>query len=287
MKKKYNEFVRLKGIATSRVFIDRQYAQDNGVEILIDGSVVGYYLENGFSYLSMTFPKEESRVSLTNKMLWRMCFTAVSLNPEKSVDCLVDFMYLYLKCYYTPNGLEPDVSKLRDMIDFSFTNGLEEKITVTKKYFWIKPLSIKEKQKIVMENMKERSVSQTIKIIDNCIDAIAEEGVKFITIKEIVDTAKEFGEKLSKPTVSRYMPDFREKIDEYNLHIHNTENYQTFRKTLSIFRIKEAIAILDLENERLSRRNVANKAGIHFTTVQKLWESDEVQSMLNKFNEVV
>lgn len=284
----YNEFVVKNGIATRRVLIDEPHAKEYGVPIEYDDRLVAYYLEDGYSYIGLPIPRKDSKVGLTKSIVWRLCFTVVVLNPEKSVDLLVDFMDLYLKTFYLSDGTTSDRNALRDMIDYSFEKGSEGKVMTTKKYFWVEALTLKEKQLVVMSNMNDRKVTETIKIIDNAIDAIAEEGVRFITIVEIKKMVDEIygSDYMSERNIRNYTEEFRGKIDDYNHHVFGTDSFHKYRKMLSIHKIVDAIKVLDSEGDRLSRRKVADEAGVHFNTVQKLWGSKEVQEELNNYNSV-
>lgn len=269
-----------KKIITYQKNIDLIYARDMGSPVSYRDELVGYYLDEGFYVVSvpMTEVKEFSE-----RYMWFIVSSLVFLNPESSVDDLVDFMYLYMVEFSTMNGYEPSRVYLRGVIDKCIDKLDEERCYQYRKFFFVKVLSKKDVKSAVMLYLNKRSKSEMMKKIDNVIQWLCIESNKFITanlIKEGLD------EEVSLSTIRRYMELFKEEIDRHNRKVFGTDNFNVYQKTLSIHNIKRAIQVLNDANERLSRRNIADKAGVHFNTVQNLWDDEEIQQELDKFNKV-
>lgn len=281
----FKEYTIKKGFTTSSRLIEESQAERDGSPIHYDESLVGYFLKDGYGYVGVPFHNKKSRGTISKALLWRVGYTVTYLNQDRSIEDLVDFVIKYVDYFFKVDGFRIDKTEITNIIDECIDKLDLSKITVEKKYFWTANLSLKEKQSIVMSNMKDRESTKTVKIIENAIDAISEEGERFITAKEIkkmTDTIEDSD--ISEKTISRHIPDLRKQIDDYNSVVFGTNNFQTYRKTLSVHRILDAVKILDKEGERLSRRKVAKEAELHFNTVQNLWMEDEIQEELNKYN---
>lgn len=137
--------------------------------------------------------------------------------------------------------------------------------------------------KTLREINKQRS-DKTKSQIKGAIDYLFSNSGDFITANLIKDG---LDENVSLSTVRRYMEVFKDEIDRHNKKVFGTDNFVTYKKTLSLHKIKRAIKVLNEADERLSRRRVAKEAGVHFNTVQNLWDDEEIQKELDKFNELV
>ena len=282
----FKEYVRVKGFTTSVRLIDEQTAKEIGSPMSYDDSVVGYFLEDGYGYVGIPFPSGKNKGTISKALLWRVGYTITYLNQDRSIDDLIDFVVKYVNTFFRIQGFEISRKEVRDIIDYCIDKLDLRKIAINKKYYWTAPLSLKEKQSIVMSNMQDRKSTNTVKVIENAIDAISEDGEKFITANEIHKMLVSEKYEISEITIKRYLPEFRNAIDDYNTVVFGTSNFQTYRKTLSVHRILDAVKVLDKEGERLSRRKVAKEASLHFNTVQNLWMEDEIQEELNKYNSV-
>ena len=279
------EYIDKYRFTTSMSGIDKHEAEKVGEPIYHEDTLAGYFISDGFNHVGVTFPKIKFKGGVPKQMLWRVGFTITYLNEDRSIEDLSQFIRVYYRSFSENSSIS--VKESKDLIDYCIDKLDQTSISITKKYFWVMPLSIGEKQSIVMSNMRERKSTNTMKLISNAIDAICEEGLKFVTskqVKKIIE--KESGNDISLRTINRYTPDLRIDIDDYNNIVFGTCNYQTYRKTLSIHRIIAAIKVLDKEGDRLSRRVVAKEAELHFNTVQTLWMENEIQDELNNFNEI-
>lgn len=119
--------------------------------------------------------------------------------------------------------------------------------------------------------------------IKNAINNLINKGDVFLNTKAI---HKELEDDLSLHTIRGYMNVFRDEIDTHNRKVFGTDNFMKYKKVLSVHNIKRAINVLNEADERLSRRKVAKETGLHFNTVQNLWDDDEIQEELDKFNEI-
>lgn len=268
-------------IVTYRRNVDESYVRSNGgVPVLLDGELVGLYLEDGFYVVSVPMVDVKE---FSNRYLWYIVNSLVFLNEDKTVDELVDFMYLYMVEFASKRGYEPNKVFLREMIDKSIDGVDEERCYQLRKFFFIKKLSRKDVRKAVMSFLNKRKKSETLDKIDSVIQWLCIESNKFITANLI---SEELGDEISIHSIRNYMSVFRDEIDSHNLKVFGTENFMKYKKVLSLHNIKRAMKVLNDANESLSRRRIAKEAGVHFNTVRKLWDNDEIQSELDKFNKI-
>lgn len=268
-------------IITYRRNVEEDYVRSNGgVPVVLDGQLVGLYLEEGFYVVAV--PMVEVK-EFSQRYLWFIINSLVFLNDDKTVDELVDFMYLYMVQFSSKSGYEPNKEFLRGMVDKSIEGVDEEKCYQLRKFFFIKKLSKKDVRSAVMSFLNKRKKSETMDKIDSVIQWLCIESNKFITAKLISD---ELGDDLSVHTIRGYMNVFRDEIDTHNRKVFGTDNFMKYKKVLSVHNIKRAMSVLNEADEKLSRRKVAKEAGVHFNTVQNLWDDDEIQEELDKFNEI-
>lgn len=135
-----------------------------------------------------------------------------------------------------------------------------------------------EKNKNSSFNYKSRQ--RTKNRVLECLNNVYESG-DFVSSRIISEMTG-----LHMNTVSYHLEPFRGDIDKHNIRLFNTDNFNTYRKILSVHKINDAIDVLNNLGERISRRKVADKADLHFNTVGKLWEDPKVQEQLEKYNKI-
>ena len=114
-----------KGIVTYRKAVDEQYIRENGgLPVMLGDELVALYFEDGFYVISV--PMVEVK-EFSQRYLWYIINCLVFLNEDKTVDELVDFMYLYMVEFSGKTGYEPSKSYLRGIIDKCVENVDEEK----------------------------------------------------------------------------------------------------------------------------------------------------------------
>ena len=146
--------------------------------------------------------------------------------------------------------------------------------------------ALKKKSEYKGMNLKEinsKRRDKTSSLVKKAVNELLLTDNDFITAQSIRDGLED---DVSLSTVRRYMEVFKDEIDSHNNRVFGTSNFITYKKTLSIHKIKGAIQILNDANERLSRRKVAKEAGVHFNPVQNLWDDEDIQSELDKYNSV-
>jgi DNA-binding transcriptional regulator YhcF (GntR family) len=131
---------------------------------------------------------------------------------------------------------------------------------------------------------KRKSVSRLLNI-ENAIEWLTIESSEFITATSVKEKLGAEDD-VTPSTIRRYMELSRETIDRHNRKVFGTDNFMSYKKMLSVHNIKEAIRLLNDANDRLSRRKVAKEAGVHFNTVQSLWNDEDIQDELNRYNQV-
>lgn len=264
-----------------RIITYRTHAScEGGIPIEMNGEVVGYYIEDGFSVISIPMKKLDNP---TSSFIWYITCCLVVMNEDKDVSILSGFMFHYLNHFNKKENYLPNLEYCGQLVSRAFEVADEEMVLSTRKFNFTKNISSKERRSLIMGFLNKRKTTDTLAKIENAIQWLIIEGNGFITVNEIVSACD--GE-YSKSTVKRYMNLLKDDIDTHNRKVFGTDNFVLYKKTLSIHKIKGAIQILNEANERLSRRKVAKEAGIHFNTVQNLWDDDEIQEELDKFNQI-
>ncbi len=274
-----DNYIKRKGIVTYLRWVDKSYAEENGEEVYLEDLLVGYYLEDGYQVISI--PMKEVR-EVNDRFIWSVVFSLVEMNTTHSVEELTDFMDLYMRKYCGKSLYSPDRIRLNGMISFAVENSSMDKVTQIRKFYFTEVLSKGEVRKCVMSYLNSRNTTKRLMNIENVIEWLCIEGDVFITAKTIQGQLEE---DLSISTINRYMSVVRERIDNHNKKIFGTDNFMQHKKVLSIYNIKEAIEALQKAEDSLSQRNIARVAGVHYNTVNNLWDDEEVQDALNKYNE--
>jgi len=250
--------------------------------VMLDGEVVAYYIDDGFNVISVPMRKVSE---ISDRYIWYLSCCLVAINEDKDLEVLSNFLVLYIEkfCSYDNNFI-PSVSKMRDKVDRAIDTLDIERCYSKRKFHFVKPLSSKERRKVIMKFVNNRKSTETLAKVENAIEWLMIEGGKFITpttVSEALDS------EYTRQTITKYMQPLKEDIDKHNKKVFGTDSFAAYKKILSIHNINHAIEVLSAEQERLSRRKVANKAGVHFNTVQNLWKEEVVQEQLDKYNQIV
>ena len=250
--------------------------------VMFEGEVVAYYVEDGFNVISVPMRKVSE---ISDRYMWYLTCCLVSLNEDKDLEVLSNFLVLYLEkfCSYDSKFV-PSVSKMRDKVDKAIDTLDVDKLYSKRKFHFVKPLLSKQRRTIIMKFINNRKTTDTLAKVENAIEWLMIEGGKFITPTIVMEALE--GE-YTRQTIHNYLQPLKEDIDKYNKKVFGTDNFAAYKKILSIHNINHAIEVLSAEQERLSRRKVADKAGVHFNTVQNLWREEVVQEQLDKFNQTV
>ena len=264
--------------------ITSNVARDCGTSVIYDGELVGYYLEDGYQVISVPMA---SVSAMTKDYLWHVVYCLVVLNIDKSVEVLTDFMYLYIVEFTDTGYLKPEREYIQGMVDYVVDKADSNKCVRSRKFFFIKSLDRWKMRKIVISYVNKRKSTDTLMRIENVIEWLTIEANEFITPTTVKEHLDKEGMDMSLTTVKKYMELKRDEIDRHNRKIFGTDKFAMYRKMLSIHNIKEAIEVLSRADESLSRRKVADTAGVHFNTVQNLWMDEEIQEQLNKFNQAI
>lgn len=263
-----------------KIITYRSYADKGGVPIKLGDEVVCYYIEDGFNVISV--PMRKLSV-MTSPFMWYIACSLVVLNEDKDVYVLSNFLFYYLDKFNPKDNYIPNFYYCEDLVSRAFEFADEEKVVTLRKFNFVKNVSSKDRRSLIMGYLNNRKTSDTLIKIENAVQWLTIEGKYFITVNKVMEVCED---EYSYNTIKRYMSILKDEIDNHNRKVFGTDNFTVYKKTLSIHNIKKAIQILTEANERLSRRNVADKAGVHFNTVQNLWDDKEIQSELDKFNQI-
>jgi hypothetical protein len=271
--------------------IDLEEAKRIGKEVIHNGSLVSYYIEDGYD--SFSGHTSLSRGNFSNA--FRIAGVVSFLNPDVEVDILFKYMNLLCIEFFDTKELIADRGVILDNIN-NIRNGLYDISPVTKKFFWVKPydkIGKKDreidgklydgKSKVVMSHYNKSKRIESIHNIEKAIDLLIELGNDdntFLTIKDISKVSM-----VSESTVKRLYFMFKKDIDNYNYSMFSTYSYQEFIKGCNVLKITHAISSFkeDLEN-KLTKRSVSKKSELHINTVYNLWEEDDIQNSLDEYN---
>lgn len=288
---KIKELLSKNRIILQKSEIDLDEAKKLGKKVYYNGILTSYYVEDGFyTYSAYCSP---SRGNFSNA--YRISNIVSFLNPNIDIEVLFEYMDLLCKEMFDLDTLKVNRSVILNNIT-KVRDGLYDVSPVVSKYFWVKPftnigLADKEidgivypgKSKVVMSQYNKTRRMETISKIENAIDLITSELVnsgRFLTINLIADIAG-----LAKITVSKNFHLFKEDVDNYNISVFNTDNYNTFVKSCNIDTIKCAIESFKEDLElKITKKKVSNKSKLHINTVYNLWNEEEIQETLDEYN---
>lgn len=281
-------YVRWKDIRNKyRIILYKDFLEvdyQSGDDVFLGGDIVAKYFEEGYSVTSCYYGRFDGFIP--DKIIKRIAFCLVALNPDTDLNILAMFMVAYCN---DKSGLKDGVTyKYETML--SLLDGVTEKVNINliqspRKFYWNtrgQRLSLDNKRKAMLMFTNDRKSSDTLKKVDNAIQCLMTEAKYFITAKRIADVSG-----CGKETAKRYMAVYKDEVDRYNEDMFTTNSFATYRRILSIHKIKEAIHTLNKAEDSLSRRKVAKEAGVHFNTVQNLWSDEEIQEELNKYNQSI
>jgi len=262
-----------------------------GREVYHDGVLCGYYIEDGF----YTYSAYCSASRGNFKNAFRIANVVSFLNPSESSEVLFKYMDLLCKEYFDTGDFYVDRSIILNNIN-KVKEGLYKVSPIVSKYFWVNPytniglnskvvegVEYAGKKTVVMSQFNKTKKIETMNKIQNGIDVLTSElhvSGSFLTMKDIANFCG-----VSRATIDKYYIHFKEEIDNYNLRVFDTSVYGTFLKSCSIDKITYSIKkFIDELEIKISQRKIAKKSGLHFNTVCKLWNEDDVQDALEEYN---
>jgi len=253
------------------------------------GTDVCLYYRGGYDYVSVFMSKRDSRSASYSSRLKIAYMTAINityLNTDKSVDVISK--YLDLMCTYTLDSGDFKVNrdKLLTVIEKTL-EGVIQPNRRTSKYFWLKPIDISEKRKIIGLNISKTVNIRNVGKIEAAIESIIErDDETFITIDEI---RNEIGiSEISSSTIRRHINDeLKDRISKHNISIHSTSSFKMYEKFCNVHNIVGAINAIAHMNESISKMTVARYASVHRNTVNNLWDEEDVQEALANYNKIV
>jgi len=271
--------------------IDLEEAKRIGTEVIHNGELVSYYVEDGYD--SFSAHTSLSRGNFSNA--FRIAGVLSYLNPDVDSDILFKYMNLLCVEFFDMNELITDRGVILDNIN-NVKDGLYDIAPVTKKFFWVKPydkIGKKDreidgkvydgKSKVVMSYYNKSKRMESIYNIEKAIDLLIEIGNKdntFLTIKDISEVSL-----VSESTVKRLYFMFKSDIDNYNYSMFSTNSYQEFIKGCNVLKITHAISSFkELLESKITKRKVSKKSELHINTVYNLWDEDDVQNALDEYN---
>jgi len=266
-------------------YMNKGLAQEQGEPVYKktskgDQILVGYKLPYYFNTIRLNMWR--SKLGPSPKIVYRNALVTRYLNPEKTLEEVQKFMVDMVK-YCTTNPytdiraikVEADVADTWDkFIDV-------DKIASPARYYWTGDITAKEKRQIIIKSVTETKVIQTVRAIENCIDYEMEVGERFITLGLI---KKRTG--LSDKTVYNHIDAFRGAIDKHNETMFGTDSFAMYQRMLSHHKITKSIEKIKLLNEKITKAKVSRDSNLHYNTVNKVWNDEEVQQVLNDFNEI-
>jgi len=261
---------------------DDDLAESDPIEDVATGEVVAYYLQDGYDVITAYHRPFKSYVP--KGIIFRMSYCLAWLNPDMDFDVLSEFVVLYSGYLSNLKHYVVDKKEVRGILDYAMDKVDVDQLKTKRRFYWTNRtgfLSLEQKRRVINSYTGKTRAMETIKKVENTLEWMFIEGNEFITVKSV---AEKLG--MTANGLSVYLEPFRGDIDKHNIRLFNTDNFNTYRKILSVHKINDAIDVLNNLGERISRRKVADKADLHFNTVGKLWEDPKVQEQLEKYNQI-
>lgn len=265
---KYKKLFTDLGVRTEFRDVELDECISNGDEVFFNGGLIGYYMRNGFRVVSFYRVKHDA--GLSKSSLFSITFSFLYLNQELPFDDTVLCLTSYFNELSGVEGMEYSKEYVEEIVEWCISNLDEDKLWEKKYFYWtggryaLSSSELKSAMRIFLnKDKKVRNLNLFYKHLTVKIDG----GDEFITPKsfDIPD--------MSLSSVKRYFNLFKDDIDKHNKRKFSFTNYRDYQRELSIKKINEAVKRMGGESAKpnLSRRQVASEAGLHFNTVQKLW----------------
>lgn len=87
---------------------------------------------------------------------------------------------------------------------------------------------------------------------------------------------------ISPVSVKKYISKMKDLIDETNIRNFGVSRWDEYSVLSSKEKVINGVKHCLENGVKLSRRNVANQSGVHFNTVQKMWNNSDVQDVITK-----
>lgn len=273
------------GVVTYKPLLSLEQAKETGqpIEWSLGGKpvVVCYRIEDTFSVVKLTLHKSE--FGPTRKSLYKNAFALLYLNPEVSFDKLCSFYYEVVSHCTLSEVLRPEKSLITNVMSFCADKEVDvDKLQIPAVFYWKTHLPIEDKRSIVAKSINESISMKNFKSVKEAIEEEMEFGDRFITNQLIADKTG-----LGSRTARRYAQSDKELIDEYNRTVFGTHEFSLYIKTMSVHKITKSIRVLNKMQKKISKANVSRDTGLHYNSILNLWEEEEVQEELDKYNKVV
>jgi len=273
------------GVITHQPMIGLGEAKSLGEPIEWDhgGSkiVACYRIEETFPVVKLTLYRSE--YGPTEKALYRNAFALLYMNPRVDIEKLCSFFWRAVNYCTVRENLMQDKSVTDEVMSFCADKDMEiDKIVTPAVFYWKVHLPVKEKRSIVAYSVHKSISMKNFKKVKQAIEDEMEFGEKFITNKLISEKAG-----ISIDTARKYVQTEKDLIDEYNSTVFGTHEFSFYRKIISLHKITKSLRVLNELGKKISKANVSRDTGLHYNSILNLWEEEEVQNELDKYNKVV
>ncbi len=245
-----------------------------------EGELAAYYIAGGFPVWNCFMGRSSSNPQGTmNKIAYNVAY----LNKDIADDVLLEYLDMLATIRY-----DGDVRVSRSMMLRCIRDVRKDPSIVlpeSRKYYWVgkfQSANIEVKKSIYRSHLNRTREVENVTTVSDYITEL-EEGSKFffITAKGISDATG-----LSYPTVLKILPQFRDRIDLFNISVCSTDCFNQFKKNTSIEKIVSVIDTYrsEMDTSGISKVRVSKRANIARKTVYNLWYEDDVQDACNKYN---
>lgn len=248
-----------------------------------NGEYIGDYYPDGYEFLSAFVSNNRYTHDVAVKLAKRVAFVVSYINPDIPSEVLMRYVDILCREKFDRNGLMINRGMLNKIIEDN--QVIRSSVYKNRGYYRFRvgvPFSVR--AKAISKNRYLGHYEMMMGYVKNAVDLIMERGDVFVTTSEVI---KECEVKMTNPTAIKYLSVMSAYIADYNISVFATDSFQQYLKMCSINKIVDAIDVIMQSKERMSRRNVAYYSGVHFNTVQKLWDSEDIQSVMNSYNELV
>jgi hypothetical protein len=272
------EYITKHSIILFKAYIDIETAEATGVPVPDEhGELAAYYIEDGYmAHNCFMGRSKENAQSTMNKI----AYTVAYLNPDKEVDVLFNYLDMLATDRYD-SGEE----KISRPYLLSCLKKKVDPYKESRKFYWVgrfQHAKLEDKKKIFRSFLNNTAEVKNVKAVASYMHEMEESSrFFFITARSISDATG-----LGYWTVINILPQFRERIDNYNVSVCSTDNFSHFRKIVNIDKI---VSVIDnyVESGDLSgitKSRVSSKAGISRVTVHKLWDEESIEMACSRYN---
>lgn len=255
------------------------------------GEVLFSYYEDGYEYVSAMFsPRMMGKMNADSlsRLSYSVCASMVYLNKDEfDLENIEAYCKFLCSDVFSKGMLKIDFTSIWKNVLKIATNELQIQKR-TAKFLWHKPFSYDQKMEYVRSHNGSVKRDRMNKMIEGAVTVLLEDNPPvFIISSEVSSKIKEmYGKDVPTSTVRNYLPQFEEEIHKHNITNFETHDFNIYQRACTVNNVVSAITAIAFLKEEITKSKVSKYSNVSYPSVLKLWEADEIQDVLVKYNSI-